>query len=54
MENLFVIGASALPQKIQQQTATVGAFAYRAAEGIEKYLEEGGLLVEAKKANQKA
>ncbi len=53
MENLFVIGASALPQKIQQQTATVGAFAYRAAEGIEKYLEDGELLVEAKKSNQK-
>ncbi len=50
MENLFVIGASALPQKIQQQTATVGAFAYRAAEGMIEYLEgDGGLLVEPKK-----
>lgn len=54
MENLFVTGASALPQKIQQQTATVGAFAYRAAEGIEKYLEDGGQLVTAKNEKQKA
>lgn len=49
VDNLFVIGASALPQKIPQQTATVGAFAYRASEGIIKYLEDGeGLLVEPK------
>lgn len=47
MENLFVIGASALPHKIPQQTGTVGALAYRAAEGIDRYLSEGsGLLVE--------
>src|SRR5699024_2637573 len=49
MENLFVIGASALPQKIQQQTATIGAFAYRASEGIDEYLNgDGGLLVDPK------
>lgn len=49
MDNLFVIGASCLPHKIPQQTATIGAFAYRAAEGMIKYLEDGaGLLVEPK------
>jgi len=49
MDNLFVIGASALPHKIPQQTATIGAFAYRASEGMIEYLENGGgLLVEAK------
>lgn len=49
MANLFVIGASALPHKIPQQTATIGAFAYRAAEGMIKILNEGAeLLVEAK------
>lgn len=48
MENLFVIGASSMPHKIPQQTGTLGALAYRAAEGIDKYLSEGGgLLVEA-------
>ena len=54
MENLFVVGASALPQKIPQQTATVGAFAYRAAEGVEKYLKDGGgMLAEAKSKTRK-
>lgn len=49
MENVFVIGASALPHKIPQQTGTIGALAYRAAEGIDKYLSDGsGLLVEKK------
>lgn len=49
MENLFVIGASSLTHKIPQQTGTIGALAYRAAEGIDKYLSEGsGLLVQAK------
>lgn len=49
MENLFVIGASALPHKIPQQTGTIGALAYRAAEGIDTYLSEGsGLLVKDK------
>ena len=49
MENLFVIGASALTHKIPQQTGTIGALAYRAAEGIDKYLKEGGgLLVQGK------
>lgn len=54
MENLFVIGASALTHKIPQQTGTIGALAYRAAEGIDKYLSDGGLLVEAKNKTLKA
>lgn len=54
MENLFVVGASALPQKIPQQTATVGAFSYRASEGIDKYMTgDGGLLVEPKASTLK-
>lgn len=49
-ENLFVIGASAMPHRPPQATVTIGAMAYRAAEGIEKYLKDGGgLLVQAKK-----
>ncbi|MEI3607720.1 GMC family oxidoreductase [Pseudogracilibacillus sp. SE30717A] len=55
MENLFVIGASALTHKIPQQTGTIGALAYRAAEGIDKYLSDGGgLLVEKKSETQNA
>lgn len=55
MDNLFVIGASSLTHKIPQQTGTIGALAYRAAEGIDKYLSgEGGLLVEKKSETQKA
>jgi len=50
MENLFVVGASSFPHfGHHNPTGTVGAMAYRAAEGMIKYLEEGGgLLVEAK------
>lgn len=45
-ENLFVIGASAFPHNSgYNPTATVGALAYRAAEGIIKYSKQGGLLV---------
>src|SRR5699024_2236973 len=48
-ENLFVLGASAPPLFAgRQPTATVGALAYRAAEGIEKHLEDGGMLTAAK------
>ncbi len=48
-ENLFVVGASAFPHfGPRHPTATVGALAYRAAEGIEKYFKEGGLLVKPK------
>ncbi|HEY4600721.1 MAG TPA: GMC family oxidoreductase [Cerasibacillus sp.] len=45
-ENLFVVGASAMPHfGDRHPTATVGALAYRAAEGVEKYLEKGGGLL---------
>src|SRR5699024_9943920 len=46
MDNLFVVGASAFAHNSGfNPTGTVGALSYRAAEGIEKYLEEGGQLV---------
>lgn len=49
-ENLFVVGASAFPHfGPRHPTSTVGALAYRAAEGIEKYFKDGGILVEPKK-----
>lgn len=52
MDNLFVVGASAFPQFAgHHPTATVGAVAYRAAEGIEKYLKNGGQLVQGHKEN---
>lgn len=45
-ENIFVPGASAFPHNSgYNPTATVGALAYRAADGIEKYLKSGGSLV---------
>lgn len=44
-ENLFVVGASAFAHNSgYNPTGTVGALAYRAAEGILKYREKGGLL----------
>ncbi len=53
MDNLFVIGASSLPHKIPQQTATIGAFAYRASEGMIRYLEgDEGLPVEPKEKSE--
>ncbi|MUV36463.1 Gluconate 2-dehydrogenase (acceptor) [Lentibacillus sp. JNUCC-1] len=50
VENLFVVGGSAFPQFAgHHPTSTIGALAYRAAEGIEKYLNNGGgKLVSAK------
>src|SRR5699024_9638418 len=50
MENLFVVAGSAFLQfGGHHPTATTGALRYRAAEGIEKYLDKGsGLLVQAK------
>ncbi|MBB6451287.1 gluconate 2-dehydrogenase alpha chain [Geomicrobium halophilum] len=57
-ENLFVVGASAYPHfPNYHPTKTVGAMAYRAADGIEQYLDNGGgLLVkrEETKINRKA
>lgn len=51
-ENIFVIGASAFPQFAgHHPTETVGALAYRASEGIEKYLKEGGMLVAKKEVS---
>lgn len=46
MENLFVLGASTFAnQSGVNPTGTVGAFAYRAVEGIQKYVKQGGILV---------
>lgn len=46
MENLFVVGASAFPHNSgYNPTGTVGALAYRTAEGIVEYSKKGGLLV---------
>lgn len=43
VDNLFVVGASAFPHNSgYNPTATVGALAYRAAEGIAKYIKQGG------------
>jgi len=45
-DNVFVVGASSFPQNAgYNPTNTVGALAYRAAEGILKYREKGGILV---------
>ncbi|MEF3306028.1 GMC oxidoreductase, partial [Paenibacillus sp. GYB003] len=45
-ENLFVVGASAFAHNSgNNPTATVGALAYRAADGISKYLKQGSGLV---------
>ncbi|MFC5650311.1 GMC family oxidoreductase [Paenibacillus solisilvae] len=45
-DNLFVVGASSFPQNAgYNPTGTVGALAYRAAEGILTYRQKGGSLV---------
>ncbi|WP_239616629.1 GMC family oxidoreductase [Cohnella mopanensis] len=45
-ENVFICGASNFAHNSgYNPTATVGAFAYRTAEGVEKYLQKGGSLV---------
>ncbi|MDY0406066.1 GMC family oxidoreductase [Virgibacillus sp. 179-BFC.A HS] len=45
MENVFVVGASAFGHNSgYNPTGTVGALAYRAAEGILKYNKKGGML----------
>lgn len=49
MDNLFVVGGSSLPHtSAYNPTGTIGAFAYRAAEGIEKHLKDGGLVEKPK------
>src|SRR5699024_9198166 len=46
MENLFVTGASSFAHNSgYNPTGTVGALAYRAAEGIIKYSKDGGMLI---------
>jgi gluconate 2-dehydrogenase alpha chain len=46
VDNLFVVGAGNFPQNAGfNPTGTVGALAYRAAEGILKYHKSGGSLV---------
>lgn len=46
VDNVFVIGASAFPHNsCFNPTGTIGALSYRASEGIEKHLKEGGSLV---------
>ncbi|MNI28141.1 Gluconate 2-dehydrogenase flavoprotein precursor [compost metagenome] len=46
VENLFVVGASAFAHNGgYNPTGTIGALAYRAAEGVSKYLKQGGSLV---------
>src|SRR5690625_5063185 len=53
MDNLFVVGASAFPHfSNHHPTLTIGALAYRAAEGIEKYLKSGGGLLTKSKIPQ--
>lgn len=48
MENLFVVGGSSFPHiSSSNPTDTIGALAYRAAEGMVEYLEnDGGLLID--------
>lgn len=46
VENLFVVGAGNFAHNSgYNPTATVGALAYRCAEGIQKYMNQGGMLV---------
>src|SRR5699024_5221153 len=50
VDNLFVVGGSAFPQRgSHYPTPTIGALAYRAAEGIEKYLDDKGQLAAVKR-----
>ncbi|WP_439649466.1 GMC oxidoreductase [Lentibacillus daqui] len=46
MENLFVVGGSSFPHNSNYNpTVTIGAFAYRATEGMIQYLKNGGGIV---------
>ncbi|WP_053219511.1 GMC family oxidoreductase [Virgibacillus senegalensis] len=52
-DNVFVVGASAFAHNGgYNPTGTVGALAYRAAEGILKFRDEDGQLVQSKKDSQ--
>ncbi|MFD1361923.1 GMC family oxidoreductase [Lentibacillus salinarum] len=49
VDNLFVVGGSAFPHfPGHHPTVTIGSLAYRASEGIEKYLKNGGQLLKGK------
>ncbi len=54
MDNLFVLGTSSFPHISNfNPTGTIGAFAYRATEGMIEYLEnDGGLLIEPKQKSE--
>ncbi|ASN06459.1 GMC family oxidoreductase [Virgibacillus necropolis] len=55
VDNVFVIGASAFAHNGgYNPTGTVGALAYRAAEGILKYREQKGQLVKRESSNKLA
>ncbi|QKY68727.1 GMC family oxidoreductase [Lentibacillus sp. CBA3610] len=55
VDNVFVIGASNFAHNGgYNPTGTVGAFAYRAAEGILKFRENNGQLVKGKNKNRMA
>ncbi|GKV70472.1 GMC family oxidoreductase [Sporosarcina sp. NCCP-2716] len=52
VDNLFVAGASSFPHfGNYNPTETVGALAYRTAEGIDTFLKNGGQLVKTKTAS---
>src|SRR5699024_9349255 len=54
VDNLFVVEGSAFPQfGSHHPTPTIAALAYRAAEGIEKFMDDGGQLAAAKSHKQK-
>ncbi len=54
VDNLCVVGGSAFPQfGSHHPTPTIAALAYRAAEGIEKFMDDGGQLAEAKNNKEK-
>ena len=43
VENVFVVGASAFPHNSSfNPTGTLGALSYRASEGIQNYIKNGG------------
>src|SRR5699024_10969650 len=54
VDNLVVVGGSAFPQFVSHHpTPTIAALAYRAEEGIEKFMDDCGQLAAAKSHKQK-